>query len=210
MRIGVEVDRFVDPNAPVRRYGSAAGPETTERVASALEALGAVVVPVSIPMVDLTEAIFYAIMMPDTSAYHRRWLREQPGDYAPGTRVALEVGELVPATHYVNGQRARLLLRDAFRDAFDRNRLDALLTPASGPSEPVSETSSNLFDFSLRLAAANLTGLPALSVPAGFTSDGLPLAVELYGRPFDEATVLRAAHTFHLAHPWPTYRPPVS
>jgi Asp-tRNA(Asn)/Glu-tRNA(Gln) amidotransferase A subunit family amidase len=201
LRIGVELDRFVDPRAP------AITRETTERVAAELEGMGAVLVEVSIPMVDLVEPIFYAIMMPDTSAYHRRWLREQPYDYDQGTRIALEVGELIPATHYVNAQRARLLMRDAFRDTFERNGLDVLLTPASGPSAPVADMSRDLFDFTLRLAAGNLTGLPALSVPSGFTPDGLPVAVELYGRPLDERTILRVAHAYHQAYPWPSRRP---
>lgn len=204
MRIGVELDHFVAPGS------NPAAREAAERAAAELEALGATLVEVSIALVDVVEAAFYAIMMPDTSAYHRRWLRERTDRYAVGTRVALQAGELVPAAHYVHGQRIRVLIADAFRDAFERERLDGLLVPGAGPAAREDDASSDLFDFDLRCAAANLTGLPAASVPCGFAADGLPVSFELYARPFAERTLLRVARTYEIAHPWHETRPPLS
>src|SRR5262249_35100148 len=159
-------------------------------------------VEVAIPEAELAEPAFFSIMMIDTSAYHRRFLRDHADQYGHGTRVAIEVGELIPGTHYVIGQRARVLLRRGFREVFDREALDAFLVPGWGPAPLAQETPANLLNFSLRLSAGNLTGLPAMSVPCGFTAEGLPLSFELYGRPFEDATILRVARAYEEAHPW--------
>jgi aspartyl-tRNA(Asn)/glutamyl-tRNA(Gln) amidotransferase subunit A len=65
------------------------------------------------------------------------------------------------------------------------------------------------FAMSLRTAPFNAAGLPALSVPCGFTSDGLPIGLQLVGRPFDEPTVLRAGHAYEQATDWTARRPPL-
>lgn len=57
---------------------------------------------------------------------------------------------------------------------------------------------------------ANVTGHPALSVPCGFTSERLPIGLQILGRAFDEATVLRVGHAYERATPWHNYRPPLS
>jgi Asp-tRNA(Asn)/Glu-tRNA(Gln) amidotransferase A subunit family amidase len=195
LRIGLEIDHFVDPTRPAN------GPETAERVARSLSELGATVVTLSIPEANLIEPIHHATIWPDTSAYHRRWLREQPRDYDQHSRVMLEVGELIPAAQYVTAQRARRVLCDAIRSAFVGNRLDALVTPGWGPATPVSTGPVKMFEVGMRPVVFNLTGMPAVSVPGGFNADGLPMAFELSGRPFDEQTILRIAHSYLQANP---------
>jgi Asp-tRNA(Asn)/Glu-tRNA(Gln) amidotransferase A subunit family amidase len=198
LRVGLELDRFDDPRLPPDARKAA------ERAAAELNALGADVIDVSIPAIDLLEPAFFAILPVDLSAYHRQWLRQRRDKYSAPLRQMLEFGELVPGAHYLTGQRVRLMICDAFRETFVRSRLDALMTLApGGPAAPIEEASASttLFDFPLREAAGNMTGLPVLSMPCGFNSHDLPVAFELYGRPFDEQTLLRIGRAYEHAHP---------
>jgi Asp-tRNA(Asn)/Glu-tRNA(Gln) amidotransferase A subunit family amidase len=202
-RVGVELDYFADPVEPGQ------GPEVVRRAARSLEEMGATVIEVRIPLANLIEPIYHSIMWVDTSTYHRRWLRQRPHDYDRSSRVLLELGELIPGTHYEMAQRARRLLCEEFRNTFLRHRLDAILAPGWGPAAPISAERVKMFEVGMRPVAANLTGLPAVSVPAGFTEGHLPLAFELFGRPFGEQTLLRIAHTYQLANPWHERRPKI-
>ena len=82
-------------------------------------------------------------------------------------------------------------------------------TPRTAPSlsAAIGRRFSYFFAMALRTAPCNAAGLPALSLPCGFTPDGLPIGLHLTGRPFQEATVLRAAHAYERATPWHERRP---
>ncbi len=188
-----------------------------ERALEELSRLGAELVELRIPELELAVTVGLTILLPDTSAYHRRLLRERGGDYDPGTRLMLELGEFVPATHYVTAQRARTVLRDSVRRAFREHRLDALVGPTlpltSVPVEQLSvalaaeDGETALSTFVHHCIPANVSGQPALSVPCGFSSAGLPIGLQLVGRPFDEATLFRVAHAYERAMPWHERRP---
>jgi aspartyl-tRNA(Asn)/glutamyl-tRNA(Gln) amidotransferase subunit A len=127
----------------------------------------------------------------------------------------LELGELVPGTHYVTAQRARRLVCDAMRNAFRAYRLDALLSPTlpitTVPIEQLlvpGETGEAPMTALLHhTPVGNLTGLPALTAPCGFSHSGLPIGYQLIGRPFDEPTLFRVARAYERNHSWETMKP---
>ena len=206
LRLGVERGFY---------FSSRCAPDVLRAVESALDFLvaeGAEVVEVSIPELELSVPIAMPPIVADTTAYHREWLRERTGRYEQPTRVMIELGELIPATHYVTAQRARRVLRDRVRTAFDRWRLDALVAPTlPGPTVPVEELNLVLTDqngespgssYFRQCVAANVIGVPALSVPAGFTAGNLPIGMALFGRPFEEARIFGIARAYERAHEW--------
>jgi aspartyl-tRNA(Asn)/glutamyl-tRNA(Gln) amidotransferase subunit A len=127
----------------------------------------------------------------------------------------LELGELVPATHYVTALRARTLLSARVKELFRSHGLDALLSPTIPlPSVPndlrnVARDGEPPFtSYVHHTFSANLVGLPALSVPCGLTSDGLPIGFQLLGGPFDEARLFRLARAYERMHTWYDVKPP--
>ncbi len=206
LRLGVERDFF---------FSRRAHSDVLQEIQKALDFFqseGAELVEVNIPELELAVPAAMPALVADTTAYHRDWLRERADRYEAPTRVMIELGELIPATHYVTAQRARRLLRDRFRNAFEMFRLDALVAPTlPGPTVPVEKLNLDLTDGSgespgssyfRNCVAANVVGVPALSVPAGFTRDGLPIGMALWGRPLHEATLFRIGRAYESVHPW--------
>jgi Asp-tRNA(Asn)/Glu-tRNA(Gln) amidotransferase A subunit family amidase len=179
-----------------------------------LESLGANAVPVTIAGLDDVLDCFFPLVMSEASTYHQKTLRLSPDLFGEDVRLFLEAGELMLATTYITAQRARSMFKASFQEAL-RN-VDVLVTPAQPMTAPkVGQTlcrfgdrEESLFAASARFCAPfNLSGLPAASVPCGFAPDGLPIGLQIVGKPFDEATVLRVADAFerhtdwHLRHP---------
>ena len=165
---------------------------------------------VSLPHIAEAPAAVSAIMLPEALAFHKRWLAERPQDYGEDVRARLEMGLLYPAVSYVQAQRFRSLIVEEWRqNVFDRVDLLAVpTTPVPAPSldENDVQTTRTLTRFT---GTFNLTGLPAISIPCGFTNGGLPIGMQLVGRWWDEATVLRAAHAYQQATDWHTRTPPL-
>jgi aspartyl-tRNA(Asn)/glutamyl-tRNA(Gln) amidotransferase subunit A len=140
----------------------------------------------------------------EPSTYHQRWLRERPEDYGDDVRLLLEAGELLLATQYLQAQRYRALLRRQTLAALEH--ADVLVCPtlpftATPVGEVMVEIDAGVPEDMLSAimqftGLPSLTGLPAISVPCGFDDDGLPVGMQLIGRPFDEATLLRAGAAF--------------
>jgi aspartyl-tRNA(Asn)/glutamyl-tRNA(Gln) amidotransferase subunit A len=206
LRLGIERDFFFSKRVHV---------DVLEQIQKALDlfqSAGAELVEISIPELDLAVAAAMPALVADTTAYHREWLRERADRYESPTRVMIELGELTPATHYVTAQRARRLLRDRFRNAFEMFRLDALVAPTlPGPTVPVEKLNLDLTygsgespgsSYFRNCVAANVVGVPALSVPAGFTKDSLPIGMALWGRPLGEAMLFRIGRAYESAHHW--------
>lgn len=188
--------------------------EAVEEAASRFEALGARVSEVEVPNLELSMAVHHTILASEASAYHQRMLRAVPERYRRGTRMFLEAGETIPATAYVNAQRSRELVRQGFRRAF--SDADVLIAPslpttagAFGSSKIEIDGEEGITQAYVRLSVpANLAGLPALSVPCGFR-DGLPIGLQIIGRPFEERTVLRAGHAYERTAGHHLRKPPL-
>jgi len=213
LRFGIERDFF---------FSKRVKPDVLKSVQDALDLLvsmGAELVEIKIPELNYAVPAAMPALVADTTAYHRRWLRERADRYERSTRVMIELGEIIPATHYVTSQRARRFLRDRVRNAFSMFKLDALIAPTlPGPTVKVEELSLDLVDgagespgtsYFRNCVAANVVGLPALSTPGGFTADGLPIGIAIWGRPFQEAMLFRIARAYEQAHDWHERIPPL-
>ena len=173
-----------------------------------LRELGADVQDVAIPHIWDSPS-FMVILASEAFAYHERDLRERPEKYGELLRDRLLHGGLYTAAEYVQAMRLRERLRREMLDALAT--VDLLATPTM--PKPAS-TFAGAYDTSVGIPRANmppfnLSGLPALALPCGFTRGGLPISLQLAGRPLDEATVLRAGHAFERATEWHTRRPPL-
>jgi aspartyl-tRNA(Asn)/glutamyl-tRNA(Gln) amidotransferase subunit A len=211
LRLGVERDFFLNPRVTdeVR--------QATEDALDSLAAQGAELIEIKIPELELAVPIAMPVILADTTSYHRQWLRERRDRYERSTRVMIELGELIPATHYVMAQRARRVLRERVRMAFEMFRLDAIVAPTlPTPTVPVEELNLDLTDrsgespgssFFRHCVAANVVGVPALSIPAGFSSTGLPIGIAVWGRPLQEQMLFRVARAYEKQHDWETRVP---
>jgi aspartyl-tRNA(Asn)/glutamyl-tRNA(Gln) amidotransferase subunit A len=191
-----------------------------EAVLDELASHGATVIEVSLPHLRLMPAVALTVLLVEATDYHRSSLRKRPFDYEPGTRLMLELGELVPATLYSTARRARVLLQSSMKSIFERCRLDALVVPTTPQTTvPLDDLSVDLVPkegAQMTLAAyvescvpANLTGQPALSVPCGFNSHGLPIGFQLIGRPFHETDLFRIAGVYERGHCWHSFSPKI-
>ena len=178
--------------------------------------LGADIVEVRLPELESAANAGMAILLADTSEWHRRLLRSHGDKYASGTRLMLELGEMVLGAQYVHAQRARSALRARLRGSFDMHRLDGLIAPTlpntTMPVEQLSvdltgEGETALSTFLHHCFLGNVFGIPALSFPCGFSAAGLPIGLQVYGRPFQESVLLRVAHAYQHVTDWHTRRP---
>jgi aspartyl-tRNA(Asn)/glutamyl-tRNA(Gln) amidotransferase subunit A len=179
-----------------------------EAAVGQLRSLGAVVRDVEIPSIHDVPS-FMVIMLSEAYAYHERDLRTRPELFGDVLREKLMIGGLLTSSEYVQAQRARARLRAEVADVM--REVDLLASPtAIVPAPPFSQVFDPDFPFARsNMPPFNLTGLPALALPCGFSASGLPLSLQLAGRPFDEATVLRAGHAYEQATEWHRRRPPV-
>ena len=124
----------------------------------------------------------------ECAAVHRKVFRERPDEYTPKVRAQIECGELIPASAYMQAQRLRRQFR---RDMDEMMRsLDALILPAAPTPAPADLATTGDPSFCAPWSAA---GLPSIAIPTGISQGGLPLGVQLVGRGFDDARLLRAA-----------------
>ena len=166
------------------------------------------------PHLDLVMPVITPIVQAEAAAYHRPALATQPEDYSAEVRDNLRLGAMIPAIDYIDAQRLRGWIRAGIEEAL--RSYDVLIFPTQPIVAPVIgsyQTAESLSDDVLDVeightGIANLTGHPALSILAGFTEDGLPVGLQLTGRMFDEATILRLGHAFETATEWYRRRPP--
>jgi aspartyl-tRNA(Asn)/glutamyl-tRNA(Gln) amidotransferase subunit A len=185
-----------------------------EGAATMLEKAGAVVDEVALPGVRHAGAGSLAVVATEALAYHAAWLRTRAADYDPDVRTRLMLGAFVTGVHYVRAQQARALLRREVDEALARR--DVLLAPATPITAPAIEArQATLGDGPADIRSAlirltrpfNFSGHPACSLPCGVTAGGLPIGMQIVGRPFDEATVLRAADAYQRLTDWHARRP---
>ena len=180
---------------------------------NALSRLGADVAEVSVPMAAHAGPINGGIRIEAPTTY-RNLLRERPRDIAHDNRIGYLTNAIMPATYYYKAIQLRTLLRAQVLEALQS--VDLLLSPTSGvPAQPLTPDpeitgpeSVNRTPY-LLTTVPSLANIPALAVPCGFSEEGLPLSLQIAGRPFGDATVLRAGHAYEQATRWHTRRPPV-
>ena len=201
LRIGVPRAYFHDGLSPEVATAFGAALDTLRR-------LGAEVRDVEIPHIHDASA-FMVIMLTEAFAYHEADLRTRPELFGDVLREKLMIGGLFSAAEYVQAQRVRARLRA--ETAAVLREVDLLASPTAIVTAPSFATVWDPdFPFARsNMAPFNMTGLPALAVPCGFSPAGLPVSLQLAGRPFDEATVLRAGHAYEQATDWHRRRPPV-
>jgi aspartyl-tRNA(Asn)/glutamyl-tRNA(Gln) amidotransferase subunit A len=167
-----------------------------------LQALGARLVDVEIPMTRYIQATQWGLMVPEATAYHESSLRTVPELYQADVRILLEAGELMPAGDYLRAQRSRTLMRQEWARLL--REVDLIAAPTvpmtavpAGQSTVTWDdgTVEGVSDAYVRLSApADITGLPSLSVPVGHDAAGLPIGMQLIGPPLGESLLLRVGH----------------
>ncbi|HEY5640933.1 MAG TPA: amidase [Dehalococcoidia bacterium] len=175
-----------------------------------LEDLGAELSDFTPPHTDEMPGAIAAIMLPEAFAFHQKAMRERPDDIGEDVRYRLELGAAYPAAEYIQALRFRELAVESWHnDVFGEIDLVATATGTIA-ARPIDQSDlSTTFSLIHNANPFNLLGTPAISVPCGFTGDGLPAGLQLVGRWFDEATVLRAAHAYEGATDWHNRRPPL-
>jgi aspartyl-tRNA(Asn)/glutamyl-tRNA(Gln) amidotransferase subunit A len=169
-------------------------------------------VPAPEPMVAACNNMMVAA---EAAAIHSRILKERPAELQPAVLARLAPGLRVSAYDYIQGSRLRAkLTREFIADVF--SKVDVLVAPTiPEPAPALAEAKSGTTDdvvkrmgrFSRLTRPFNALGLPVLSVPCGFSAAGLPIGLQIIGRPFDEAAVLRLGHAYEETAGWSTRRP---
>ncbi len=187
-----------------------------DKACGAIERDGVALTEVSLP--DLVEArtVMWTISAAEAAEYHRPYLRARASDYHPVVRSLLETGEFIPAADYVRAQRIRQRMIQDLRSAMAA--VDALVLPALPvPAYPIGQRTMTvdgqeedvLAIITRYTSLFNVTGHPAIVLPCGFTSEGLPVGLQIVGHPFREATLLRVAHAYEQAVGLHLRRPPL-
>lgn len=206
MRLGVPSEWFFD----------VVDPEVESAVRGALEVLadaGAEIVPVTIPHAHLSEPIWWPIALAELASSQRSNLGRLE-DISSLLANRLVAGSLIPAVDYLQALRLRHLVQAELDSTF--RSVDALMTPTTVCVAPLTSAATEsgpgamMDDIKIMIGSReesllvivrttfiyNVTGVPALSIPAGFTKAGLPIGLQVAARPFDEATCLRVGHAF--------------
>jgi aspartyl-tRNA(Asn)/glutamyl-tRNA(Gln) amidotransferase subunit A len=208
LRVGVPREHFWD------RMESRVEPVVRQALRD-LEGAGARVEEVSIPHMAGALGAILVTEMASVTAWHDTYLRQpdRRARYTPEVRALMDAGKFIFATDFLKAQRLRRVLADEVRAAFAG--VDVLATPTlplcgwevSQSHVEIAGQPEHVLHACWRYTYPwNLTGLPALSVPCGF-ADGLPVGLQLVGKPFDEATILRVGEAYQQATRWHEQHP---
>ena len=207
LRIGVPQDYFYDM---IDDEVSAA----VQKAARKLKELGAHVEECSIPALNDSISISGTILLTEAAEIHLDNLRERADDFDPAVRGRLEEGAMTPAVSYIAAQRARTEFNRAIAEAMQT--YDILLAPTTALGAPklgdrvvdVGGVQEAKLAIMPRLTRPhNICGIPTVSVPCGFTSDGLPIGMQLAARSFEDALALQVADAYEQATDWHTRHP---
>ncbi|HJS73583.1 MAG TPA: amidase [Vicinamibacteria bacterium] len=211
LRIGVPKSYFFEA-------ASAEVDGAVRAAVSVLATLGANVVEVDVPHAELAGSAGWIVAMAEASAFHEKRLRETPELFDPLVRERLEVAKFYSATDYIKALRVRTLLQNEMARVFEICDVMAVPGSTSVASKLDDEAAarSDVKPGSTSPAfrggntfLGNMTGLPAITIPCGFTQGPppLPISIQFYGKPFDEAAILRAAHAYESATDWHRRKP---
>ncbi len=204
-RLGLPKTFFSDVNSPEVEF-------TFEQALRLLQKSGSNLKEVSIPLLFETEDAGNQIAWAEATHYHQQagCFPARAADYGEDVRARLEMGAKVSATAYLRAMEVRNSFIEHFHAAMADANVDALAVPTTPIAAPVIGEETTLVSgdkhptraLLLRLnRPANLAGLPAVSVPCGFTPEGLPVGLQLIGAVTDEHLLLEIAKAFELACP---------
>jgi aspartyl-tRNA(Asn)/glutamyl-tRNA(Gln) amidotransferase subunit A len=224
-----DYEALIDAPGPLPRIGFARGyfdeglhPEVAKAIDAAVAELvraGFEVTEIKVPADLLAEVaeLHPLVMKPEGAANHADTMRERQDDYTFEVGHRLHAGFFIPAAQYIRALKLRAgYLRDFAAAVF--RQADLLLTPVIAiPVPTIAETTGKRGKDYLDMVVAltrntkivNYLGLPAISVPCGFTANGLPTAFQLIGRPLSEAALMQAAHRFQQATDWHARTPAI-
>jgi aspartyl-tRNA(Asn)/glutamyl-tRNA(Gln) amidotransferase subunit A len=199
LKIGVPAAFYVDDlDADTARI--------LDETVATLKREGAQILPVELPEQRQLTAACQFVLAVEAAAFHKRWMIERPQDYGAQVLMRLQNGLAMPAVSYLEAMRWRGPALAAHLAA--TVGVDAVLAPVAPSAAPTIAESDvgNSPDAEAMIQRltrftrpVNYLGLPSLAIPAGFTAAGLPVGMQLIGRPFDEATLLRAGAAFQRA-----------
>ncbi len=211
LRVGVPTTYFLD--------------DADEPVVSALEAAvavlaarGAKIVWLKLPLMDAVSAYVGVISRVEGAAIHAQWMRDRPQDYAVHLSARLYGGSAIPGTYYVEALSRRGPILRAFADEVF-GQVDVLATPTIRTCLPTLAatdidrgppgTERAFMAVSANTRPFNYLGLPAISVPCGFDPNGCPIGLQIAGRPFAEARVMKVADAYQQDTRWHRQVPPL-
>ena len=208
LRVGLPDNYYLD--GVTSEVGAA-----VEAAARVLAGMGVRVQALRLPDPATATDVANILARSESAAIHARILRERPHELGAAVRCRLEVGLHVSAHDYLQAGRLRArLTREFVAEVFAE--VDAVLAPtipepapaqAAVTTGPADEIVRRMGRFSRLTRPFNVLGLPAVALPCGVAADGLPLSLQIVGRPFDEATILRLAHAYEQATDWHRRRP---
>jgi aspartyl-tRNA(Asn)/glutamyl-tRNA(Gln) amidotransferase subunit A len=210
LRIGVPTDYFYDGVTHEVRV-------CLEESLGVYRALGATVIPVELPNLARLNDLATIVQNAEASTLHAHWMRLRPQDYSAEVRSRLALGYFIPATLYLEALRLRASLLTEFVEAAF-SQVSFLYTPILAVPPPTLESTRFVSSATLSKFLAAMTrltrpinylGLPALSIPCGFSANGLPIGFQLIGPPFKELLLLRAGHAYQQVTNWHKTAPTV-
>ncbi|HYB10322.1 MAG TPA: amidase [Alphaproteobacteria bacterium] len=183
--------------------------KSLEGAADTFRRLGAEVQDATLAPLEDWHSCGMLIMMTEAYTLHEPWLKSRPQDYGEFMRDRLSLGAFVTAADYIQAQRMRRELCAHFTEKM--RSFDLLLSAATPFEAPLIDdmTKMSSFERPSLTFPFNVTGTPTLALRCGFTDAGLPLGMQLSGRPFEDALVLRAGHAYEKATNWSKRRPAI-
>jgi aspartyl-tRNA(Asn)/glutamyl-tRNA(Gln) amidotransferase subunit A len=200
-RIALMEDEYLDQTDPEILAA-------VQQAAQVFSRSGARVTPSAFPGAYLAALSNGQMVISDAAVFHRQRLHDQPEDFGDDVRQRLQAGAELPLKEYILARRTQSLMRWQFENFF--HNYDILLMPTTVVPAPPIEGPDAIEQARLLTrytAPFNLTGLPAISLPCGFTSAGLPIGLQIIAPSWAEANLLRAAYTYEESTPWHKRRP---
>ncbi|MFH1933433.1 MAG: amidase [Pseudomonadota bacterium] len=191
--------------------------EAVLKAVKGLETLGTSVREIDIPGIIEDDIAAFTVLFSEASTCLETYARNRPQDVGDEVMSGIRIGMTIPATRYIHALRIRTKLIDVLADVF--SQVDLLVVPGTTVDAPPIESKEVSIgpDRMINVRSAltrftryfNLAGNPVLCVPCGFSNQQLPVGMQVIGRPFDEATLLKAGHLFQKAFPLDPPMPPI-